>query len=249
MYTESEIFALFVERLGSETPSHPVTVEAAQDVRLTTDFLIGRAMEVVREERASDDDQRLNPALLVLHERAEKVLGPALRLLDRADPAERQLGAQMLRELPGLDSAPYPYSPTIIARLGTLVETEPDDEVLCWALAAIGWQCHPSANEVLLRFAGDERASVRHVVANNLLNGCKGGIALSAPIAHALLRLAKDADEDVRWSVFYDVAEYPELFSPFRDVFRQSAQDALQDLVQDVQEEARRALEALGQGT
>lgn len=235
---------MYVKR-RAETPSHSVTVEAAQDVRLTTDFLIERAMEVVREERVSDDDQRLNPALLVLHQRAEKVLDPALHLLDDTDPAARQLGAQILRELPGLDSAPYDYSPRIIRRLGTLVETEPDYEVLCWALAAIGWQCHPSANEVLLKFVDDERASVRSVVANNLLKGCKGGTALSAPVAQALLRLAKDADEDIRWSVFYDISEYPELFSTFRDVFRQAVQDAQQDLDERVREQAWEASEAL----
>jgi len=240
---------MVVKRLESERPLHPVLLAAAQDARLTTDFLIERAVEVVREERASaDDDDRRNPALLVLQQRGEKALDAALHLLDSTDPAARQLGAQLLRELPGLDSAPYPYSPKIIGRLGTLVEMEPDEEVLCWELAAIGWQCHPSANEVLLRFAGDERASVRHVVANNLLNGCKEGAELPAPVAHALLQLTRDADEDVRWSVFYDVAEYPECFSAFREVFRQSAQDALQDLDERVREEARRAVETLGQG-
>ncbi len=166
--TQAKILDCYAERYTHAKPSHPVLLEAAQDVQLTTSFLIERATEGVRQERNSDDHVS-KPALLVLQQRANpEVLDSALLLLESKDAAERQLGAMVLRELPGLDSAPYPYSRRVISHLKTLVETEPDEEVLLWALAAIGWQCHPAGTDILLGFVGDKRSSVRRVIGNNL---------------------------------------------------------------------------------
>lgn len=42
----------YAERYRRTSPSHPVLLEAAQDTRLTTPYLIERALEGVRERRA-----------------------------------------------------------------------------------------------------------------------------------------------------------------------------------------------------
>lgn len=64
-------------------------------------------------------------------------------------------------------------------------------------------------------------------------------------VANALLKFAKDTDDDIRLSVFYDVAEYPDLFTTYRDVFKQVANSAIKDPNKKVGERARRAFKTL----
>ncbi len=220
---QAKILHSYIERYTRAKPSHPVLLEAAGDVRLTTSYLVKRATDGVRQERTGKDHVA-NPALLVLQQRANpEVLASALLLLESDDAASRQLGAMILRELPGLDSAPYPYSSKVISHLEMLVESESDEEVLLWALAAIGWQCHPAGTDVLLSFVSDERASVRRVIGNNLCMACKEDRKIPAPVAEALLTLAKDEDSDIRRSIFYDIAESPDIFKNYLDAFKQAS--------------------------
>ncbi len=246
--TQAEILDGYADRYPHARPKHDVLLDAARDTRLTTPFLIKGAIAHMRRQRDDDVD---GPCfeLLVLQQRVNReVLDSALAMLEDTDPAVRQLGTRILRELPGLDAAPYPHSPEALSCLERLVAVERDEEVLCSALAAIGWQCLPAGTDVLLRFTDDERSSVRYVVSNTLhMGSCRdGGVPEAA--ASALLSLACDPDEDIRWSVFYDVAEYPGLFASHHKEFKKLAHDAMQDPVEKVREEASRAYEALNQG-
>lgn len=242
---QEKIFEYYTERYTRVRPSHPVLLEAARDERLTTAYLIQRATECVRRER-NGDYHVANPALLVLQQRANReVLNAALLLLESDDPAPRQLAALVLRELPGLDSAPYPYSHEVISHLEMLVKAESDEEVLLWALSAIGWQCHPDGTDILLSFAQDDRASIRRVVGDNLINAFDEDQGIPVAVADALLTFAKDTDSDIRWSVFYDISDFPRLFMSYRDAFIQAAKQAKQDPVEDVREQASKAYNAL----
>ena len=198
----------------TEAPDMSETLSA-----LSTAELLVLALECVRRERAGDDVEP-NPALLALQQRADgEVLEAALACLGNEDPAYRQLGAQLLRGLPGLHAAPYPHSLRAVVALEALAVNELDEEVLGWALAAIGWQKMPEGERVLLRLADDPRRSVRRVVANNLLMAVGPGRGLSAGAAAALCRLAVDEDADIRGSVRYDMDSFPELFEPYRAAF------------------------------
>ncbi len=242
---QAEILDYYEKEYDLTKPSHPILLKAALDNRLTTEYLIMRSIECVRQER-DDDNHVANPALLILQQRVDSdVLDSVLLLLKNDDAAARQLGAQVLREFPGLDSAPSPYSHKVIRHLEKMIETELDDEVLLWALSAIGWQCHPDGIDVILRFVDDERTFIRRVVGNNLLMACKGNFDMPPTVAKALLILAKDKDDDIRWSVFYDVAEFSDLFADYRDAFKQAAHSAKQDSAKNVREQANKAYKAI----
>jgi hypothetical protein len=133
----------------------------------------------------------------------------------------------------------------VISNLDKLLEIEQDEEVFTWALSAIGWQCHQVGTEVLWRFVDDKRASVRHIVADSLLMAYGADREIPDSVASALLSLAKDTDSDIRWSVFYDLAEFPDLFKAYRDAFKQAAHSAKQDPDRGVREQAGRAYDAL----
>jgi hypothetical protein len=240
-----ELLSVCWKRKRQPIRSRPVLVKPPADARLTTAYLIGCATRCIRKERASGAYVP-NAALLVLQHRADdEVLEAALRLLRHSDAAARQLGALILREFPGLDLASYSHAHRAIEHLERMIATERDDDVLEWALSAIGWQKHPAATAVLLRFVDDPRASVRYKVANNLYMAF-ADIQLPAAVAQVLLRFAQDPDRDIRWSVFYDVAEHPQLFEAHRAAFLAAAQAALRDDDTHVREQARRAVDGLG---
>lgn len=219
--------------------------EAVHDPRLPTPALVTEAVTAIEAERASGEEAS-SLALLVLQQRADdEVLQTALSLLQESNPAARQLGCKLLRELPSLDLAPYPHSLQAVKALEQMIAVEDDEEVLTRALDAVGWQCHPAGLDVLLRMQNDERASVRHVVANNLLQVCPEGHVLPDAVTEALLRLARDPDDDIRWSVLYDVAEFPYMFRRHRSQFRAAAAEAQSDRNSSVREQASRACEAL----
>lgn len=243
--TLAEIFDHHASCYAGAEPSLAPPLEAARDFRLTTPYLLDRAIDDVNIERVGDDSIFSFP-LLVLQQRADaEVLDSAILFLESDDAAARQLGAKILRELPSIDLAPYPHSRRAVSCLEKLVAKEKDEEVLRWALAAIGWQGHPAGTEVLLRFVDDKRAFVRRVVGNNVANACEDGEKMPDEVANALLTLATDPDSDIRWSVFYDIAENPGMFVAHRNAFEQAARVAKEDSVENVREQASRAHEAL----
>lgn len=227
------------------TPLFPLLYKAAEDTSLPTDFLIKKATEIIREERNSNEEIYNIPLLILQQRTCSEDFETVLLLLKDKDPAVRQLGAQILREYPSLNKAPYPYSPKIITHLIAMIENEKDEEVLSWALSAIGWQCHPDGVEYLLKYIDDERDFIRTVVGDNLTKVYNEDDEIDATIAEALLKLARDVYLDIRWSVFYDIAEYPKLFTTFKNEFKAAAELAKQDPDETVREQAERALKQL----
>lgn len=229
------------------TPLFPLLFKAAADNSLPTSFLIKKAAEILREER-NCDEEIYNIPLLILQQRTGKEdFENVLFLLENEDPVMRQLGAQILREYPNLNNAPYAYSPQIIKHLIAMIENEKDECTLSWALSAIGWQCHPDGVKYLLTFLDDERDFVRTIVGDNLLNLYDEDDEIDASIAEAYLKLAVDEDYDIRWSVFYDIAENLTLFAPFKDRFIAAAKKEKQDPDERVREQGERAFDQLSE--
>ena len=105
-----------------------------------------------------------------------------------------------------------PVFPETWDLLEQLTFTATDPEVLSGVLACLGWTCKPRALPTLLRFASHRHPYARVVVADNLL---KCAVRIHDPVVvDALVRLSDDPDEDVRWSAFYDVAEWITIDTP-----------------------------------
>jgi hypothetical protein len=201
----------------------------------------------VEKDRISKE-QVISFALLVLQQRTtSQVLHQAYDLLLDKAPAARQLGTLILREFPSINGTPHQHSVQTIKRLEQMVARETDVTVLCWGLSAIGWQCHPTGTPILLKFKAHEQAAVREVVAENLLKGHVEGEALSVDVATSLLEFIRDSATDIRWAVFWDIAEYPSTFHGWESQFRAAAQLGTMDPDNKVCVVAARALQALGE--
>lgn len=184
-------------------------VAQARDPRLTTSALLAQALEAVRQDWESDQDIP-NPALLILQQRVtEEVFAAASALCTRPDPAERHLGVLILREFPGL-GRPKPFAVRALPVLERLVERETDELVLFFGVCAIGWQQHPLARPLLLRFLHHPDAALRRLVASNLTT-CDLTNPLPPESVRAYERLCQDPDDDVRWyahATLQDLVEY-----------------------------------------
>ena len=66
--------------------------------------------------------------------------------------------------------------------------------------------------------------------------------------ARVFLQFTEDPVEDIRRCVFYNIAEYPELFTDFKAAFKAAANKAQNDDIVIVKEEATRAFAALTNG-
>jgi HEAT repeat protein len=194
---------------------HESLLAQARDPRLTTPALLAQALEAVRQDRESDQYIH-NPALLILQQRVtEEVFVAASALCMRPDPAERQLGVLILREFPGLGQ-PKPFAVCAIPVLERLVERETDELVLAFGVSAIGWQQHPQARPLLLRFLHHPDAALRQIVANNLTN-CDLTNPLPPESVKAYEHLCQDPDSDVRWyahATLQELVEYEVPLSP-----------------------------------
>lgn len=251
----------YFESYNEERPSHPVLVRAACDRSISTSFLVGLATKFVVQERSEleaegDSGKALAPSwlregevnfpLLILQQRVDQeTIEAALDLLVRKAPEERQLGAQVLREMPSLDSAPQPHSQMVIDHLEKLVQIENDRLVLQWGLSAIGWQCMPEGTTILLSFAKSKDSLVRLVVADNLLMGSKNSGEISLETFNAAMGFIGDECEDVQWSILFEIAEQPSLFASKVGIAKREIGFALVGASEWLAEQANRALLAL----
>jgi len=218
---------------------------AANEPELLTDYLYDVAVADVASERAGKGQDPCL-ALLVLQQRTGPAeLHQALAALQHATPAVRQLGAQILREFPRLDSAPQPWAPRVVRALEQAMDKEPDDEVFRWQLSALAWQCHPEGTPVLLRYRADHRAMVRYVVAGGLLMTLSEDHPLSDEVAEALADFLGDPDAEVVWSVLHDLREFSDLLMPHVGRLLLAARQLLDDPRDEIREIASEAVVAL----
>lgn len=122
---------------------------------------------------------------------------------------------------------------------------EKDEECMRWHLSAVAWQRHPDALPVLLRYASDHRASVRYIVASGLTMTLSGDRPLPVPVAQALSEYLGDPDQEVVWSVLYDLREFPSMFHPHLPLLLQGAEHLLEDHRIDIRRIAEQAVDAL----
>lgn len=233
-------------RLKSYTSrKHDALLIAAKDKLLPTLDLIDISKEIILAERNNNEHSDYLP-LMILHLRStEDTLNKSLALLKSNSSIDRELGCRILREFPRLDKHPTKFSEKIIYSMQLLIENEKDKEVLLSALSTIGWQCHDEGHEILLRMSSDPREDVRYIVANNLLMVFGNDRKITKESAKVFLKFAIDPDEDIRRSVFYDIAEYPDIFSNFKEEFKSAAQHAKNDSSFSVRDNATRAFDAL----
>lgn len=223
---------------------HIKLLEAAKEERLLTTYLFTKAVETVIHER--NEQEVDNYELLILQQRVnEEVIHQSYTYLESADVVCRHVACKILRELGGLNNAPHLHSEKSVYQLEKLLQSEEDIEVIVCALSAIGWQCHPVSKSILLKWKNDLRDEVRYIVAMNLFNVCVKHEKMPKDIAETFIAFAKDKDPDIRLSVFYDMAEYPELFKEYQSDFLKVIIEAEIEVDIDVKKEIQRAHHSL----
>lgn len=239
------------ERLKKYTSrKHDDLLIAVEDNLLSTQDLIELGKEIIMAERDNNEESRDYLPLMILHLRStEDTLNKSLVLLKSNSSVDRELGCRILREFPRLDEHPTKFSERIINSMDNLIETEKDESVILSALSTIGWQGHDKGHEILLRMSTDPRNNIRYVVADNLLMVFGDGRKVTEETAKIFLKLAKDSDEDIRRSVFYDIAEFPDIFSSFIEEFKEAAEYAKNDSFLEVRNDAARAFDGLEKTT
>lgn len=251
------------ERYQAARPMHPALVEIAQDDSMATADLFRVALEDVRKTWKASQSQppeglpgailtpswaspdHVNFPLLILQQRVEEeTLQTALHLLQEREPASRILAAQVLRELPGLEDAPQPHSEEVLQRLQEAAQVEAEEEVLAWLLAAIGWQRLPDSTEFLLRYVGHSALAIRLIVADNLLMGGSTPEDVTPAWQEGVMTLLRDPDEDVQWSMLYEVAARPKLMAAHRQEIEREIRPRVEDFSQDLREQAEELFSA-----
>jgi HEAT repeat protein len=161
----------------------------------TAELLVGARREVPEE----DPDDPV-PHLVALHARATReVFDAAVQLVARDNPAERELGVRILRELGDYDDAGRrPFSNEAIPLLVERLDREADPRVLGWAISALEYNRAREALGDVLRFVDHPHWRVRfHVAA--ALPSLVDEERIEPDAAEALQLLCRDDDADTRY--------------------------------------------------
>jgi len=234
------------EYLKKYSTYHKDLLVAAKDELLPTSDLIEISKEIVVAERNDNDEHCNYIPLMILHLRAnEDTLHKSLKLLESDSSIDRELGCKILREFPRMDEHPTKFSLRIVNAMHTIIQKEKNEDVLLSALATLANQGHPEGHKILLQMSSDPRDNVRYRVAYGLLYVFNDERKITEETAKAFLKFTKDSDEDIRASIFYDIKEYPEMFSDYKSEFIAVAEYAKNDSSEDVRKYALSALEAL----
>lgn len=145
------------------------------------------------------------PCLVALHGRpTREVFDRAAQLLTREDPVERELGARVLRELgtPDAEDGRRPFTAETVAVVTAGLGDEPDPWVLRWMISALGYHRARRTLGPVLELRAHPAQPVRFAVAAALPDLADPG-RTENHVVEALLRLAADEDEDVRWYALY----------------------------------------------
>ncbi|MFG2415344.1 hypothetical protein [Streptomyces goshikiensis] len=164
----------------------------------TDDLFVGALDEIGRE-----DDGPV-PCLVALHGRPTRIVFErAASLLGHEEPAQRELGARVLRELGAHDEeGRRPFTAETVEVVLAEMPSEPDAWVLGWLISVLG---HHNAHETLDLVLGHQAHAaqpVRFAVAAAL--PCLADPERAQDrVVEALLRLAEDDDDSVRWYALY----------------------------------------------
>jgi HEAT repeat protein len=164
------------------------------------DELFERAL---REIGVEDEDTPL-PCLMALHNRPTRhVFECAARLLAGDKPEERELGARVLRELGHSDAeGRRPFTAETVEVVVAGMADEPDPWVLGWMISALGHHDAEETLDLVLGHRAHAAQPVRFSVAA-ALPCLADGERTQDRVVEALLALAEDDSEAVRWYALY----------------------------------------------
>ncbi|MFE2530598.1 hypothetical protein [Streptomyces sp. NPDC059371] len=160
----------------------------------TDDELFVKALQEISAEDGSV------PCLVALHGRPTRyVFEPAAQLLACEEPTERELGARVLRELGPYDSeGRRPFTAETIEIVVAEMADEPDPCVLGWMISALGHHNAEETLDLVLGHQWDPAQPVRFAVAAALPDLADREHTQDR-VVEALLELAEDGNEAVRW--------------------------------------------------
>lgn len=180
---------------------------ADRPAELDLDTLWQRALAWIESGQEGEHDPAC-PYLLELHRRGSReTFDRAVAACSAANPAERKLAIQTLRELGG---PPPRFAAEAVPHLLAALEREQTASLRSWLISAIQFQhmvgykgvppLAPTSAVVsaVLSYVSDDAACVRFSVAAAL----PGLAALDAPepeVIAALIRLSDDPEADTRW--------------------------------------------------
>ncbi|MEV4412585.1 HEAT repeat domain-containing protein [Catellatospora sp. NPDC049609] len=176
-------------------------VELAQ---MPTAQLFAAAQIEVPEEHPEDHV----PHLVALHQRpTREVFDVAACLLVGGDPATRELGARVLRELgPHDDAGRRPFSAEAVPLLVDRLAQESEPRVLGWVISALGYNGAREALGEVLRLTEHPHWRVRfHVAA--ALPSLVDPDHIESRALNALQHLCGDDEADIRFYALYALLE------------------------------------------
>ena len=226
---------------------HKYMVKLAKNDKYKTEELVKFATEIIQYENKHKDLLRPNLALGVLQQRTNSEVLEKVRVLcNSSNPAERMLGAKILREFPGLDFE-KPFVAEALDILQKRVEEEQDPEIRDWNIAAICWQKDPRAIPLLIKFVDHSDKDMRRLIASNLIFNTAQQNFFQPEIAKAYQKLCQDSYLETRWYAYTVLADVLEEGWPIFDPQQRSELEALlriglEDEDAEVRKEAKRAL-------
>jgi HEAT repeat protein len=196
--------------------------------------------EALRADAAGAEDRRWELIAHLHIHGGQKALEAAARLSDHREPARRRLAADVLSQLgaaPDRAAADGPFREDSLALLLTMVQDEPDPDVLYSITTGLGHIGDERSLAPLIRLHAHPDAEVRYGVAFGLLR------RPDAAALDTLITLSADEDAQVRdWATFGLARQSDEDFPRLRDALA----DRLDDDDLDTRVEAVHGLASRG---
>lgn len=185
-------------------------------------------LEVGLRDRTEAPTPMLNAAVVDAPEEDLWIVG--VEQLRSEDPRRRILGTRLIRELKSKESK-------VAMELTALLDEERIDGVIYWIVAAFGFVNSELVTDKLLVLARHPDPGIRYYVAGALSNRTD----MPPLVAEALVGLASDANEEVRFSAVFELGTWWHVNHLAK--FESTLRNALEDVDKSVREAARRALD------
>ncbi|BCY10410.1 HEAT repeat domain-containing protein [Actinoplanes sp. L3-i22] len=160
-------------------------------------------LRLARREIEDPYGETSQPALVALHQRpTREVFDIAATLLHDNDVTQRELGAQILRNLGDEGPDGRPFRVETITLMRARLRTETDPAVLSWIISALGYHHGKEALPQVLAFTDHPDDRVRfHIAA--ALTSLVDLDRVEPEAADALIRLCHDEDDETRFYALY----------------------------------------------
>lgn len=185
-------------------------------------------LDVGFRDRAEELTPMLDAAVVGTPE--EDLWKVGVEQLRSEDPRRRILGTRLIRELKSKEAQ-------VAVELSARLDVERDDRVIYWVVAAFGFINSELVTDKLLALARHPDPGIRYYVADALANRTD----LPPLVAEALVELASDANEEVRFSAVFEIGTWWHVNHLAK--LESTLRDALEDADKSVREAARRAMD------